>query len=364
MIRAENLVKSFGDRRVLDGVSLLVRPGEVTALVGPSGGGKSTLLRCLNGLETYTSGRVEVFDHVLPPTGDAPHTQRTLVPVRRAVGMVFQQFHLFPHLTVLENVMSGPVYALGRPAEACRAECLALLGRVGLEKFAGQSPARLSGGQQQRVAIARALAVHPRAVLFDEPTSALDPGVVGGGTRGDARPRGVGADDGGRDARLRAGAAGAHGSPNGGRARGRERPAGGCFVALEWVHEGAAMATATLTETGSKIIRVGHSPDPDDAFMFHALANDKLPTGNLKFVHQLEDIETLNRRALRGELEVSAVSIHAYASLLDQYALLPSGCSMGDHYGPMIVSKNAIEGRPTCAAGDDRRAGYSDDRVP
>ncbi len=175
MIRVENLVKSFGKCRVLDGVNLTVVPGEVTALVGPSGGGKSTLLRCLNGLETYTSGRIAVFDHVLPPTGDRPHSTRTLVPVRRAVGMVFQQFHLFPHLSVLHNVMSGPMYAHGRPAESCRAECLALLARVGLAEFADAAPARLSGGQQQRVAIARALAVHPRAVLFDEPTSALDP---------------------------------------------------------------------------------------------------------------------------------------------------------------------------------------------
>ena len=92
----------------------------------------------------------------------------------------------------------------------------------------------------------------------------------------------------------------------------------------------------------TQIIRVGHSPDPDDAFMFHALANDKFPTGNYKFVHQLEDIETLNRRAMNGELEVSAVSIHAYAYLLDKYALLPSGCSMGDHYGPMVVARRPM----------------------
>jgi 1,4-dihydroxy-6-naphthoate synthase len=93
----------------------------------------------------------------------------------------------------------------------------------------------------------------------------------------------------------------------------------------------------------TKLIRVGHSPDPDDAFMFHALANDKIPTGNLKFVHELQDIETLNRRALRGELEVTAVSIHAYAKLLDKYALLPSGCSMGDRYGPMVVSRRPLK---------------------
>jgi 1,4-dihydroxy-6-naphthoate synthase len=92
-----------------------------------------------------------------------------------------------------------------------------------------------------------------------------------------------------------------------------------------------------------QLIRVGHSPDPDDAFMFHALANDKIPTGNLRFVHELQDIETLNRRALRGELEVTAVSIHAYAHLLEKYALLPTGCSMGDHYGPMIVSKKPLK---------------------
>src|SRR5438270_13040326 len=97
-----------------------------------------------------------------------------------------------------------------------------------------------------------------------------------------------------------------------------------------------------MTATTPQLIRVGHSPDPDDAFMFHALANDKIPTGDLRFVHELQDIETLNRRALRGELEVTAVSIHAYALLLDKYALLPTGCSMGDRYGPMIVSKRPL----------------------
>src|SRR3982751_3843026 len=96
------------------------------------------------------------------------------------------------------------------------------------------------------------------------------------------------------------------------------------------------------TTTVKRIIHVGHSPDPDDAFMFHALANDKIPTGNLRFVHELQDIETLNRRAMRGELEVSAVSIHAYAHLLDKYALLPSGCSMGDKYGPMVVARRPM----------------------
>src|SRR5437016_11183433 len=96
------------------------------------------------------------------------------------------------------------------------------------------------------------------------------------------------------------------------------------------------------TTTGQQLIRVGHSPDPDDAFMFHALANDKIPTGNLRFVHELQDIETLNRRALKGELEVTAVSIHAYSYLLDKYALLPTGCSMGDRYGPMVVARRPL----------------------
>src|SRR5687768_12405924 len=100
----------------------------------------------------------------------------------------------------------------------------------------------------------------------------------------------------------------------------------------------------------SQLIRVGHSPDPDDAFMFHALANDKIPTGDLRFVHELQDIETLNRRAMNGELEVTAVSIHAYAHLLDKYALLPSGCSMGDRYGPMVVARERmhVEKLKTC----------------
>src|SRR6478752_4367000 len=99
------------------------------------------------------------------------------------------------------------------------------------------------------------------------------------------------------------------------------------------------------TTADKQLIRVGHSPDPDDAFMFHALANDKIDTGDLKFVHELQDIETLNRRALRGELEVTAVSIHAYAHLLDKYALLPSGCSMGDRYGPMVVARRRLTPR-------------------
>ena len=117
------------------------------------------------------------------------------------------------------------------------------------------------------------------------------------------------------------------------------------------------------TATAQQLIRVGHSPDPDDAFMFHALANDKIPTGNLKFVHELQDIETLNRRALKGELEVTAVSIHAYSFLLDKYALLPTGCSMGDKYGPMVVARKPMAvARP--ARREDRGARHAHHRVP
>ena len=178
MIRAENIVKSFGPNRVLDGVTLTVTVGEVAALVGPSGGGKSTLVRCLNGLETFDSGLVECFGATLAATGNRPHPTRSLVRLRRSVGMVFQQFHLFPHLSALENVLAGPVYALGESRESARPRALALLEKVGLKKKADARPGQLSGGQQQRVAIARALAVQPKAVLFDEPTSALDPAMA------------------------------------------------------------------------------------------------------------------------------------------------------------------------------------------
>ncbi len=173
MIRVSNLTKSFGPARILDGVSLEVRQGEVTALVGPSGGGKSTLLRCLNGLEDFQAGEVAVGDVTL--VGGRPHPTADLLRLRRRVGMVFQQFHLFPHMTALENVLSGPRYALGQSRAEAEPRAKALLERVGLGHKLDARPANLSGGQQQRVAIARALAVNPAAILFDEPTSALDP---------------------------------------------------------------------------------------------------------------------------------------------------------------------------------------------
>ncbi len=175
MIQVTDVVKLFGPARVLAGVSLTVRPGEVTALVGPSGGGKSTLLRCMNGLETFDSGIIMAFGQTLVGNGGRPHPTRTLLTLRRQVGMVFQQFHLFPHLSVLDNVTAGPRLALGHSAQQARPKGMALLDRVGLADKADARPGQLSGGQQQRVAIARTLAVNPAAILFDEPTSALDP---------------------------------------------------------------------------------------------------------------------------------------------------------------------------------------------
>ena len=178
MIRVTQLVKSHGPARILDGVTLEVKTGEVTALVGPSGGGKSTLLRCINGLETFDAGTVTAFGHTLNGNAGQPHANATLVKLRLVVGMVFQQFHLFPHLTALQNVMSGPMYALGTNRDRAEQDARRLLERVGLGNKFDARPAQLSGGQQQRVAIARTLAVKPLAILFDEPTSALDPAMA------------------------------------------------------------------------------------------------------------------------------------------------------------------------------------------
>lgn len=174
MIDVRNLIKSHGSLRVLDGVSLSVRRGEVAAVIGPSGGGKSTLLRCINGLESFEGGEVHVDEVVLQPASGTSRAGQ-LCELRRRVGMVFQQFHLFPHLTVIENVLSGPMYALHRPRADAEPEARRLLDRVGLADKLDARPDQLSGGQQQRVAIARALAMKPEAILFDEPTSALDP---------------------------------------------------------------------------------------------------------------------------------------------------------------------------------------------
>jgi ABC-type polar amino acid transport system ATPase subunit len=179
MIEARQLVKQHGTLRVLDGVSLSVRRGEVAAIIGPSGGGKSTLLRCINGLEPFQAGEIQVDDLCLraeqAQAGDAANLHR----LRRRVGMVFQQFHLFPHLNVLDNVLSGPLWVLSQPRDQAEPEACQLLDRVGLADKLRAYPAQLSGGQQQRVAIARALAMRPEAILFDEPTSALDPRMAG-----------------------------------------------------------------------------------------------------------------------------------------------------------------------------------------
>ena len=172
MIAIDSLSKSRGSLRVLHEVSLVGAEGGVTALVGASGSGKTTLLRCLNGLETFDTGGLTVAGHRLEP---GPHAPATLERLRRDVGMVFQQFNLFPHVSVIDNVTLAPRTVLRMAAEEARTAGLALLDRVGLASFAAARPATLSGGQQQRVAIARALAMQPRVMLFDEPTSALDP---------------------------------------------------------------------------------------------------------------------------------------------------------------------------------------------
>ena len=172
-VRVNNLHKSFGRLEVLRGIDLEVREGEVVCLIGPSGSGKSTFLRCLNFLETPTSGEVEVDGHILTD-GKAD-----LNKIRENIGMVFQQFNLFPHLNVLDNITMAPLDRKKLDKAAAEQKARALLERVGLADKASVYPARLSGGQQQRVAIARALAMDPDIMLFDEPTSALDPEMVG-----------------------------------------------------------------------------------------------------------------------------------------------------------------------------------------
>jgi ABC-type polar amino acid transport system ATPase subunit len=171
----DGVTKRFGDRLILNGVSLTVNPGETVALIGPSGGGKSTLLRCLNGLNSFDDGTVRVGPHVLRPQREAGGNGAAAQQVRRLLGMVFQDFQLFPHLTALQNVTEAPVQVLGLSHEKARERGLALLERVGLGDRADAYPRQLSGGQKQRVAIARALAMGPRGLLCDEITSALDP---------------------------------------------------------------------------------------------------------------------------------------------------------------------------------------------
>ncbi|ANP90273.1 amino acid ABC transporter ATP-binding protein [Rhizobium leguminosarum] len=172
MIKIEGLRKAYGMFEVLHNVDLQVKKGEVVCIIGPSGSGKSTLIRCINLLEKYQGGQIHVDGAPVGPEKVASETHAKL-------GMVFQSFNLFPHLTALQNVALGPIRVRKKPRSEAHEMGLSLLKRVGLEAHASKYPSQLSGGQQQRVAIARALAMEPQVLLFDEPTSALDPEMVG-----------------------------------------------------------------------------------------------------------------------------------------------------------------------------------------
>src|SRR6267142_3910150 len=173
IIRYRGVVKRYGTFQALNGVDLDVHAGEVVCLIGPSGSGKSTLLRCTNGLETIDGGDIAFEGEMLP------RDERALRAMRQRMGMVFQSFELFPHLTAQQNVAEGPRTVLRKPAAEADRRATAMLAKVGLADKARNLPAALSGGQQQRVAIARALAMEPDVMLFDEPTSALDPETIG-----------------------------------------------------------------------------------------------------------------------------------------------------------------------------------------
>ncbi|MCL1631710.1 amino acid ABC transporter ATP-binding protein [Sporolactobacillus sp. CPB3-1] len=173
MIKVENLKKSFGANEVLKDINLEVQKQEVVVVIGPSGSGKSTLLRCINQLEDITSG------HVYIEGTDIADKKANINKIRQDVGMVFQQFNLFPHMTVLDNILLAPTKVKKISREEARVKAMELLGKVGLEEKADAYPDSLSGGQKQRIAIARALAMEPKMMLFDEPTSALDPEMVG-----------------------------------------------------------------------------------------------------------------------------------------------------------------------------------------
>jgi octopine/nopaline transport system ATP-binding protein len=179
-IRVDNLHKSFGAHHVLKGVSLTAREGDVVAIIGGSGSGKSTMLRCINFLETPSSGEITIGGEAVAMRPDgAPANRKQIERLRQSLGMVFQSFNLWTHRTVLENLIEVPVHVLKCPKDEAIARARKLLARVGLDEKEGAYPAFMSGGQQQRAAIARALCMEPRAMLFDEPTSALDPELVG-----------------------------------------------------------------------------------------------------------------------------------------------------------------------------------------
>jgi polar amino acid transport system ATP-binding protein len=184
MVEIVGLQKSFGPLKVLGGVDMTIASGEVVVVIGPSGSGKSTLLNCINFLEPFDGGTVRVGGEWMGfmPDGKGGRTRQPeshINQMRSHVGMVFQQFNLFPHMTALENIIEAPVQVLRRPRDAAVAQAQALLAKVGLSAKADAYPSELSGGQQQRVAIARSLAMEPRVMLFDEVTSALDPELVG-----------------------------------------------------------------------------------------------------------------------------------------------------------------------------------------
>jgi octopine/nopaline transport system ATP-binding protein len=184
-VRLENLRKRFGVLEVLRGITLEAQEGEVVSILGSSGSGKSTMLRCINMLEIPSEGGVWVAGEEVkfgPARGVTSRSVETtqIDRLRSRIGMVFQSFNLWPHMTVLQNVIEAPIHVLKRPRSECLEEARSLLEKVGIADKANQYPAHLSGGQQQRAAIARALAMHPSLMLFDEPTSALDPELVGG----------------------------------------------------------------------------------------------------------------------------------------------------------------------------------------
>jgi polar amino acid transport system ATP-binding protein len=183
MVEAQEINKSYGSHKVLKGVSLTVKPGEVACIIGPSGSGKSTFLRCINHLEKIDAGRIFVDGQIIgyrEANGKLYELRESEADIqRRDIGMVFQRFNRFPHMTALENVIAGLVHVQKVDKKQAEIEGLALLERVGLGNKSSHFPSQLSGGQQQRVAIARALAMKPKLMLFDEPTSALDPELVG-----------------------------------------------------------------------------------------------------------------------------------------------------------------------------------------
>lgn len=176
IVKMKGMNKYFGKLHVLKDIDLTVEKGEVVVIIGASGSGKSTLIRCVNGLEEFESGTLEVDGHPLAPKSGNP---KSLAEIRKEVGMVFQQFNLFPHMTVRRNVTEAPIHVLGLSKQEARERAEEYLQLVGLSDHADKYPSQLSGGQQQRVAIARALAMRPNIMLFDEPTSALDPELVG-----------------------------------------------------------------------------------------------------------------------------------------------------------------------------------------